>query len=257
MRNRKKKNGENRLTNLSSLLITREDLSGLPASGGFADGAPLRLEIGCGKGDFVTGLARKEPDYGYIAVERVPDVALIALEKYAGSRGLGKLGDHGEWIRPDGTALKGERWEIPTELSGNVRFYIGKAEDFLDEVPPDAFEGIYLNFSDPWSKKGYASRRLTHPSYLKKYSSLLNVSGRIYVKTDNDGLFEFTLESLGSEGWTVEFMTRDLHSPSVPEQIRSSNVMTEYEKKFTEQGIPIKYLIASPPSEFYAPSGKE
>ncbi len=249
MRNRKKKNGENRLINLSSLLITRDELSGLPSSVGFADGAPVRLEIGCGKGEFITGLARREPGFEYIAIERVPDVALLALEKYAGSRGLGKLGDHGEWIRPDGTALKGDRWDIPLELAGNVRFYIGKAEEFIDEVSPDTFEGIYLNFSDPWSKKGYASRRLTHPSYLKKYASLLNVSGKIYVKTDNDGLFDFTLESLDSEGWKVEFMTRDLHSPSVSEQIRSSNVMTEYEKKFSEQGIPIKYLIASPPTE--------
>ncbi len=247
MRNRKKKNGENRLINLSSLLITRDDAAGLPSSSGLDDSTPLRLEIGCGKGDFVSGLARNEPGFGYIAVERVPDVALIALEKYAGSRGLGKLGDHGEWIKPDGTPLKGERWEIPPELAGNVRFYIGRAEEFLEAVPAGLFEGIYLNFSDPWSKKGYASRRLTHPSYLKKYAELLDRNGKIHVKTDNDGLFDFTLESLGSEGWRVDFMTRDLHSPDVREEIRSSNVMTEYEKKFTEQGIPIKFLTASPP----------
>ncbi len=249
MRNRKKKNGENRLINLSSLLIEREDVRRLPLSAGLDPEIPLRLEIGCGKGDFVTELAQKEPDFGYIAVERVPDVALIALEKYAGSRGLGKLGDHGEWIKPDGSSLKGERWDIPTELAGNVRFFIGRAEEFLEEVPKGLFEGIFLNFSDPWSKKGYASRRLTHSSYLRKYALLLNHAGKIYVKTDNEGFFDYTLESLESEGWSVEFLTRDLHSSSVHEKIGSSGVMTEYERKFIELNIPIKYLIAVPASE--------
>ena len=233
--------------NLSSLIISAEETDDLPSSAGFETGTPLRLEIGCGKGDFITGLANKEPGYGYIAVERVPDVALIAIEKYAHSRGLGKLGDHGEWITPDGILLKGTRWDIPRELSGNVRFFVGKAEEFLEYAPHDSFAGIYLNFSDPWTKKGYASRRLTHPSYLKKYASILDREGKLFVKTDNDGLFDFTLDSLDAEGWGVEYMTRDLHSPSVRAEIRTSNVMTEYEKKFTEQGIPIKYLIASPP----------
>ena len=248
MRNRKKKNGENRLKNLSALLISKDDVSVLPASADFERELPLRLEIGCGKGDFVTGLARIEPDFGYIAVERVPDVALLAVEKYAASRGLGELGNHGEWITPDGVALKGEKWNIDPQRAGNVRFFVGKAEDFLESAPEDEFEGIYLNFSDPWSKKGYASRRLTHPSYLKRYAALLKPGGRIHVKTDNDGLFDFTVESLANEGWEVDFLTRDLHSPEVSEEIRSSNVMTEYEKKFTEQGIPIKFLTASPRS---------
>ncbi|MBR3639532.1 MAG: hypothetical protein IKN50_02890, partial [Clostridia bacterium] len=107
MRNIKKKNGENRLVNLSALIISSDHVSDLPQSAGFEDDLPLRLEIGCGKGDFVTVLAKKEPGFGYIAVERVPDVALLAIEKYAHSRGLGKLGDHGEWITPDGIPLRG------------------------------------------------------------------------------------------------------------------------------------------------------
>ncbi len=247
MRNRKKKNGGNRLLNLSSLLISHEEISDLSSSGIPAYDLPLRLEIGCGKGDFISGLAQKEPDFFYIAVERVPDVALLAVEKYARSRGLGKLGDHGEWITPDGSILKGEKWELSPDQAGNVRFYIGRAEEFLEVAPADSFECIYLNFSDPWSKKGYASRRLTHPAYLKKYNGLLKNSGKLQVKTDNEGLFDFTLESLAGEGWLIEFSTRDLHSPAVDEDIMSSNVMTEYEKKFYEQGVPIKYLSATPP----------
>ena len=247
MRNRKKKNGANRLINLSSLLIFSDNVSSLSESARFCDVSSLRLEIGCGKGDFITELARREPDFGYIAVERVPDVALIAVEKYAGSRNLGKLGDHGEWITPDGNVLKGEKMDIPPESAGNVRFFIGRAEDFLQAAPAGSFEGVYLNFSDPWPKKGYASRRLTHPSYLKQYASILNNNGKLHFKTDNDGLFEFSLDSLDSEGWKVEFMTKDLHSDQTYEKIRAENVMTEYERKFLQQGVPIKFLCATPP----------
>ena len=246
MRNRKKKNGERRLENLSSLILREEEIAGLNESAPFDSKRPLRLEIGCGKGDFVTGMAGLYPDFNYIAVERVSDVALLAVEKYAKSRHLGYLGDHGEWITPDGVALKGDTWRIPLEDAGNVRFFIGPAELFLDLAAGGSFESIYMNFSDPWSKKGYASRRLTHPNYLVKYAKLLTAGGKIHLKTDNDGLFDYTFDTLAENGWTVDFSTRNLHSPDSPEEIRNANVMTEYEKKFTELGVPIKYLSAHP-----------
>lgn len=247
MRTRKKKNGDARLRNLSCLLIDTNEIGAL--SGAFDTERPLRLEIGCGKGDFVVGLSAREPDYNYLAVERISDVALIAVEKYAAARGLGRLGDHGEWITPDGAALKGEPFGIPPASRGNVRFLIAAAENVLPLLPPSSFDAVYTNFSDPWPKKGYAARRLTHPRYLTEYARILVPGGRLNLKTDNDGLFAYSLETLEELGWDVLFSTGDLHGGLVPAEIREANVETEYERKFTEQGVAINCLIASPPSE--------
>ncbi len=246
MRNRKKKNGKSRLTNLSSLIISPETVESGTIGTLYPTDRPMRLEIGCGKGDFITGISEKEPDFNYIAVERIPDVALIALEKYAGKKGLGKLGEHGEWICPDGTALKGEEWDVPCEMRGNVRFFIGAAESFLPYAPSSSFDSVYANFSDPWPKKGYVGRRLSNPGYLKEYKRILGPGGRLNLKTDNDGLFDYSIESLEAEGWKIIFLTRDLHSAETPEEIRAANVVTEYESRFIEQGIKIKALIAEP-----------
>ncbi len=246
MRNRKKKNGGNRLENLSALILNDGDIS--PETGSLFDkDRPLRLEIGCGKGDFIAGISLCEPDYNYIAVERISDVALAAVEKYAEGRGLGTLDHHGGWRGPDGTVYKGERWEIPADQRGNVRFYIGDAARFLEIAPKGRFDRIYANFSDPWPKSRHEIRRLTHPGFLKKYSELLAPGGELRIKTDNDGLFEYTLESLTSSGWSVLFSTHDLHSDDTDRSIRESNVVTEYEKRFTEQGVNIKAVFAAPP----------
>ena len=246
MRNRKKKNGSNRLENLSTLILTGDDIK--PDFDGVYDEIrPLRLEIGCGKGDFITGVSVSEPDYNYIAVERISDVALSAVEKYACSRGLGTLDYHGGWRGPDGTVYKGEKWDIPVKMRGNVRFFIGDAAAFLGIAPRGCFDSIYANFSDPWPKSRHESRRLTHPGFLEKYSGLLAPGGQLRIKTDNDGLFEYTLESLTSSGWKILFSTFDLHSPETDQIVRESNVVTEYEKRFTEQGVKIKAVFAAPP----------
>ena len=245
MRNRKKKNGSNRLENLSTLILTGDDIKSC-FDGIYDHSRPLRLEIGCGKGDFVTGVSVAEPGYNYIAVERISDVALAAVEKYAEARGLGTLDFHGGWRCPDGTIYKGEKWDIPIDKRGNVRFFIGDAAFFLEIAPGGCLDRIYANFSDPWPKSRHESRRLTHPGFLEKYSRLLAPDGQLRIKTDNDGLFEYTLESLTASGWKILFSTFDLHSPETDQIVRESNVVTEYEKRFTEQDVRIKAVFASP-----------
>ena len=105
---------------------------------------------------------------------------------------------------------------------------------------------IFLNFSDPWSKKGYAKRRLTHSRYLSVYFNLLKDGGKLRFKTDNVGLFDFSLEEIASLGLTPDIVTRDLHSSSYA----SDNIMTEYETAFSSQGIKINMLEVTKPDGF-------
>ena len=240
MRMRKKKNGSKRITNLSALFI-ENDTSLQNTSEIFAEERPLRLEIGCGKGDFVRGISNSEPEYNYIALERVADVIMSAVEKYASSKGLGRLDDHGRWLAPDGTAYDGERYDIPAEACGNVRFACAEAKDFLSRLPDNSVESIYTNFSDPWSKKGYASRRLTHGDFLKEYARVLVPGGMLKMKTDNDGLFDFSLESIGESDFELISYTRDLDAS---EEFSIGNVETEYERNFKSRGVKIKALKA-------------
>ena len=249
MRNRKKKNGDSRRENLSSLILDGSVFSATGSGIGFEKDAPLRLEIGCGKGDFVKEISKTEPDFNYIAVERISDVALMAIEKYASDRGLGKLSDHGEWIAPDGRVYKGEKWDIPLSSRGNVRFFIGPAEKLFPVLPAGSFDGIFTNFSDPWPKKGYESRRLTNPSYLREYARLLRGGGALTLKTDNVSLYEYSVASLENEGWTIFFKTDDLHAASVPDRFSPLGVVTEYESKFISRGVKINALVAAAPEK--------
>ena len=205
---RRKKHGAERIAACSDLLITEyEKLKDEPQFA-FPKEAPLCLEIGCGKGDFACGTAENEPGINLIAMERVADVACLALEK-AKSR----AGD-----RPD-----------------NLRFIIGDAKNIPEWFPPHSIDRIYLNFSDPWPKEGYKKRRLTHRGFLESYRSVLKENGTLRLKTDNKGLFDFSLEEFEACGLTVEWFTYDLHSSDRAE----GNVMTEYERNFTAKGVPI------------------
>lgn len=240
MRMRKKKNGAKRLENLSALFVNTGD-SYENIKAGFAEKHPLRIEIGCGKGDFVRGISLSEPDYNYIALERVGDVIMSAVEKYAMSKDLGSLDDHGAWKAPDGTLYDGERYDIPVEQRGNVRFLCGEAKEFLATLPDNSVESIYTNFSDPWPKKGYTSRRLTHGDFLKEYARVLVPGGMLKLKTDNEGFFDYSLESIGESEFELVEFTRDLDaSPSFAE----GNIETEYERNFKNQGVKIKALRA-------------
>lgn len=209
MRMRKKKHGAERIAACSHLLI--EDVSVLKDGfdGIFPENRPVHMEIGCGKGNFASGMAAKNPDVNFVAVERVADVCCIALEK-ANSRSEKRPGD-------------------------NLRFIIGDAKELAENVKPHSLDCIYLNFSDPWPKAGHAKRRLTHSNFLTIYKNLLKENGVLRLKTDNVGLFDFTLEEFEAFGMEILWQTRDLHNTDK----NTDNVMTEYEKNFSDKGTPI------------------
>lgn len=244
MRMRKKRHGSERLAALSALLYPETSEKWIAGEDVFKNDNPLKIEIGCGKGDFITLLSKRDSSFNYIALERVSDVAVCAVEKYAKDRGLGSLGSNGGWLAPDGTLYKeGMICDIPQEKRGNVRFIIGEANDIISKMPDSSVSEIIANFSDPWSRKcTYEKRRLTHPIYLDNYKRVLINGGKFSFKTDNDTLFDYTVETLSSCGFDIVFLTKDLHSS----ERNADNIVTEYERNFTEQGIKIKMLEATP-----------
>ena len=205
MRMRRKKHGAERIAACAEILIEDPLIHAGDPQKHFTVERPLHLEIGCGKGDFAVGMAAANPSENWIAMERVPDVACLALEKAMRAKDT----------RPD-----------------NLRFLIGDARNAAEWFPESSVDCIYLNFSDPWPKKGYAKRRLTHEGFLELYRSVLREGGLLRLKTDNEGLFDFSLEQFEKCGLTIEWKSRDLH---VSEQA-VDNVMTEYERNFSEKG---------------------
>lgn len=242
MRMKKKKNGAQRINLLSNLMVTDIDSFFENKDEIYSEKRPLRIEIGCGKGDFIRQKSIKEPDYNYLAIEKIADVCIIATEKYATSRGLGKLASNGGWEKPNGTVYKfdGECVDFTKEEMGNVRFTVGDAKELLTHLPDSSVDAIYINFCDPWGKKGHAKRRLTHISFLNMYSRILTKNGRIYFKTDNRPLFDFSLEEVESAPFTLEYHTFDLHASEMDKE----NIRTEYERNFSEKGFKINMLIA-------------
>jgi len=208
MRMRKKKHGAERIEACGELRIAEPSamLEGFDRI--FNNDNPIHMEIGCGKGNFACGMAKKYPNVNFVAVERVADVCCIALEK---------------------AKADNER------STDNLRFIIGDAKTLSECVKPHSLECIYLNFSDPWPKKGHAKRRLTHRSFLEIYKELLAEDGILKLKTDNVGLFDFSLEEFAEFGATIIWQTRDLHSSEKNEE----NIMTEYEKNFSQKGFNI------------------
>lgn len=171
--------------------------------------APLYIEIGCGKGSFILQNALLHPENRYIAIEKVANVAVLAMEKAAAA-------------------------EV-----ANLRFMVGNFADLSIGFPDKSVDCIFLNFSDPWPKKGYARRRLTHGGFLSIYKRILKPGGCILFKTDNRALFDFSLESFPESGFKLSDITYDLHSDGI-----ENNIMTEYERKFSAEGIPICRLRA-------------
>ncbi len=214
MRMRHKKNGAARLAACAHLFAEcPEEGNGIASSlRDFGRETPLALEIGCGKGSFACGMAAKDPDVSFYAMERVHDVMVLAAEKAV---------ERSEERRTD-----------------NLRFILADANDLDAWFLPHSLDAIYLNFSDPWPKAGYKKRRLTHRRYLRKYHELLKRNGLLRFKTDNRGLFDFTLEELQALGITPEIVSYDLHNSEYAE----GNVMTEYEANFSALGTPICFL---------------
>ncbi len=220
MRMRKKKNGDVRLSAVSHLLLENinEPMKD-PAEKLGMKGSPVYLEIGAGKGGFACGMAAKHKNAAYIAMERVSDCVVLAAE----------LANATSDERPD-----------------NLRFIIDTADNLTLLFMPETVDRIFLNFSDPWSKKGYAKRRLTHRRYLAVYMHLIREGGKIAFKTDNEELFNFTLEEIETVGITPDFVTRDLHSSERAEE----NIMTEYEKNFSSRGMKINMVEFTKPKGF-------
>jgi tRNA (guanine-N7-)-methyltransferase len=176
------------------------------------------LEIGAGKGGFACEMARRNPEVAYLAMERVTDCVLLAAERAQSCDG-----------------------GLP-----NLRFIMDTADRLTEIIAPNSIDAIFLNFSDPWPKKGYSKRRLTHKRYLAVYFNLLKDGGTLTFKTDNDGLFDFSLEEIREMGLELSAMTRDLHASEWNE----GNVVTEYEAAFSSQGVSINMLKVIKPAGF-------
>ena len=180
----------------------------------FGNDRPIRIEIGMGKGRFITEHARKNPEINYIGIEKYSSVLLRAIQKV-------------------------ETMEEPVP---NLIFICMDATDICDVFAEGEVDRIYLNFSDPWPKDRHAKRRLESRQFLEKYAKILKKDGLIEFKTDNRILFDFAVEEVEPAGWKTEALTYDLHNdPSMNE----GNIMTEYEEKFSSMGNPIfKYIIS-------------
>jgi len=168
----------------------------------------LWLELGCGKGRFTVDTAEQNPNALIVAIEKVADAMIIGMERVC-DRNIENI----RFIDTDVLALP-------------VIFAQGEVDR------------VYLNFSDPWPKNRDAKHRLTSPGFLELYESVLKPEGEIHFKTDNQPLFEYSVETFEHEGWKLSELTRDLHENGIV------GVMTDYEAKFYEQGITINRLVA-------------
>lgn len=177
----------------------------------FGNTNPIHLEIGMGKGRFLTALAKQNPDINYIGMERYDSVLVRALEKR----------EQEEEIR-------------------NLFYLCEDAKNIEEIFAPEEISRIYLNFSDPWPKDRHAKRRLTSTEFFTRYHRILAKDGEVIFKTDNRILFDFSLEQVPLAGWKLKDVTFDLHHSEYAGQ----NIMTEYEEKFSSMGNPIFRLVA-------------
>ena len=180
----------------------------------FGNDHPIHIEVGCGKGGFITGMAAQNPEINYIAIDMQLSVLSHALDK-ALEANLPNV----QMMLVDGAAL--------TE-------YFEDAE----------VSRVYLNFSDPWPKTRHEKRRLTYKSFLETYEQILPPEGQVHFKTDNRGLFEYSLASMSQYGMILEKVWLDLHAD---EEFAKVNVMTEYEATFSSKGQVIYRLEAKFP----------
>ncbi|MEK3911465.1 tRNA (guanosine(46)-N7)-methyltransferase TrmB [Paenibacillus sp. FSL H7-0331] len=180
----------------------------------FGNNNPIHVELGMGKGKFISELSYQNPNINYIGVDMYDELLRRAGEKAELARAA------------DGGSLDNLKLAL---------FNIEKIEEIFDN---SELERIYLNFSDPWPKKRHARRRLTHAGFVRKYIEILNEKGEIHFKTDSRSLFEFSLNSFADMGLRMRNISLNLHG----EGVRTDLVLTEYETKFSEQGVPIHRL---------------
>jgi tRNA (guanine-N7-)-methyltransferase len=167
----------------------------------FGNDNPIHIEVGTGKGKFITEMAKSNPSINYIGIELYDSVIVSALDRI-----------------------------IETNIP-NVKLLNQNAKDLTEFFAKGDVERVYLNFSDPWPKKRHAKRRLTHRTFLKIYEEILINGGEIHFKTDNQGFFEYSLISFSEYGLLLKFISLDLHNSDF-----QGNIMTEYEEKFSQKG---------------------
>lgn len=175
----------------------------------FGNDNPVHIEIGMGKGQFITELASRNPDINYVGIEKYSSVLIRAIEKRS-------------------------QMELP-----NLLFVRMDAEHINEVFAENEVDRIYLNFSDPWPKDRHAKRRLTSKEFLGRYEKCLKKDGLVQFKTDNRPLFDFTLEQAGEAGWQTREVSFDLHHS----EYMDGNIMTEYEERFSAQGNPIHRVV--------------
>lgn len=182
----------------------------------FGTSNPIQIEIGMGKGQFIIGMAKRNPDVNFIGIELYASVLYRALQKM-------------------------EKLEKDGEAPQNLRFMCINARELSDVFGPEEIDRIYLNFSDPWPKGRHAKRRLPGRDFLRIYDTFLKKDGFLEFKTDNENLFEFALSELPEAKWSPKKIIYDMYKgPRKPE----GNVMTEYEEKFASAGRPIyQYIV--------------
>lgn len=178
----------------------------------FGNDNPINIEIGMGKGRFIMDMAKLNPDVNYIGIEKFSSVLVRAVEKQ-------------------------NEEQLP-----NLLFIRMDAENIENVFDKGEVDYIYLNFSDPWPKDRHAKRRLTSVQFLSRYVNILAKDGGVTFKTDNRPLFDFSLEQVEEAGWVLDNKTYDLHNS----EYASGNVMTEYEKRFSEMGNPICRMVCHP-----------
>lgn len=208
MRMRKKKNGTQRMEACARIHIQNpSEMKGNWQE--LAKGKELYAEIGCGKGRFILETAKRNPDKFFVGFEKIADVIVLAMEK------------------------------VMNEELENVVFVCDDAERITEIFDESELDGLYLNFSDPWPKKRHAKRRLTFVTFLEKYKQIIKNGGKIFFKTDNRPLFDFSLEQFEEAKIPLSDVTFDLHNS----EYEKDNVHTEYEDNFSAKGFSINRLV--------------
>ncbi|MBR2009589.1 MAG: tRNA (guanosine(46)-N7)-methyltransferase TrmB [Peptococcaceae bacterium] len=180
----------------------------------FGNANPIQMEVGMGKGKFISTMARQHPEINFIGVEVIEEVLLDAVKRMNRAEGI-----------PE-----------------NLRLVWINASLLEDLFLPGEVDRIFLNFSDPWPKTRHAKRRLTHKGFLDQYAAILKAEGQVHFKTDNQGLFEFSLNEFSACGWRLQNIQLDMY-----QKLPEGNVATEYETKFHNPGMPIYRLEAVKP----------
>ena len=218
MRIRKKKWAEPELAVCDFFVKNPEEYAGKWKTA-FKKEQPLYLEIGCGKGGFA----------GQFALEN-PDINIIALDIKLDMLGVG---------RRTIVRLFEENGKTQDDISNIllVKYNVEQLDNIIK--PEDSIERLFINFCNPWPRERHKKRRLTYYKKLEMYKSFLKKDAEIRFKTDDDGLFDESLEYFEQSGYEIKYLTRDLHASGVED-----NIVTEHEKMFSDEGIKIKYLIA-------------